>query len=200
MSPISNIELFSPLDADVSLHPQFSEAFGLISSIDSTNHEYNASFHQPRPRANSIPRKPLPQYAQLKPHTHTNSFSSISTADTIEEEKLDEKSTEKRGWRFYGTFACLALLNFVCALDATILSVALPVRNTILFILAFPNILFQRPLRLASKGPQLFRLSGVEPASFSAPQSFNLRGHPSPIYLVGSQCYFSHWEFSLSAR
>jgi hypothetical protein len=33
-----------------------------------------------------------------------------------------------RGWRFYGTFACLALLNLVCAIDATILAVALPVR------------------------------------------------------------------------
>ncbi|TVY20686.1 Efflux pump FUS6 [Lachnellula arida] len=32
----------------------------------------------------------------------------------------------KRGWRFYGTFACLALLNLICAIDATILSVALP--------------------------------------------------------------------------
>lgn len=35
----------------------------------------------------------------------------------------------RRGWRFYGSFACLALLNLVCAIDATVLSVALPVRN-----------------------------------------------------------------------
>jgi len=35
---------------------------------------------------------------------------------------------EKRGWRFFGTFACLALLNLICAIDGTILSVALPVR------------------------------------------------------------------------
>jgi hypothetical protein len=34
----------------------------------------------------------------------------------------------KRGWRFYGTFASLAVLNLICAIDATILSVALPVR------------------------------------------------------------------------
>ena len=34
---------------------------------------------------------------------------------------------QKRGWMFLGTFACLALLNFICAIDATILSVALPV-------------------------------------------------------------------------
>jgi hypothetical protein len=35
----------------------------------------------------------------------------------------------KRGWRFYGTFGTLALLNLICAIDATILSVALPVRD-----------------------------------------------------------------------
>ncbi len=35
--------------------------------------------------------------------------------------------TMKRGWRFYGTFGTLALVNFICAIDATILSVALPV-------------------------------------------------------------------------
>ena len=34
-----------------------------------------------------------------------------------------------RVWRFYGTFACLALLNLICAIDATILAVALPVRE-----------------------------------------------------------------------
>ncbi|RDL36552.1 MFS general substrate transporter [Venustampulla echinocandica] len=37
-----------------------------------------------------------------------------------------QTTTQKRSWRFYGTFACLALLNFICAIDATILSVALP--------------------------------------------------------------------------
>lgn len=132
MSPIPNHELFSPLDADVSLQTQFSEVSGLISPIDPPNHEqHNTPFCQPRPRAHSIPRKPLPQYTQLKYHGQTNSFSSLSTVNTIKEEELENNSTEKRGWRFYGTFACLALLNFVCALDATILSVALPVRNII---------------------------------------------------------------------
>ena len=37
--------------------------------------------------------------------------------------------TAKRNWRFYGTFGTLALLNLICAIDATILSVALPVRE-----------------------------------------------------------------------
>ncbi|KAH8586638.1 major facilitator superfamily domain-containing protein [Bisporella sp. PMI_857] len=32
----------------------------------------------------------------------------------------------KKGWRFNGTFGTLALFNFICAIDATILSVALP--------------------------------------------------------------------------
>ncbi|KAJ8066849.1 hypothetical protein OCU04_004231 [Sclerotinia nivalis] len=37
-----------------------------------------------------------------------------------------EPDSKKRGWRFFGSFACLAILNLVCAVDATILSVALP--------------------------------------------------------------------------
>ena len=35
----------------------------------------------------------------------------------------------KKGWRFYGTLSTLALLNFICAVDATILAVALPVSD-----------------------------------------------------------------------
>ena len=34
----------------------------------------------------------------------------------------------KRGWRFYGTFGSLCLVNLICALDATILANALQVR------------------------------------------------------------------------
>ncbi|KAI9649271.1 hypothetical protein NHQ30_001841 [Ciborinia camelliae] len=49
---------------------------------------------------------------------------------SIDLEKSDmppiDPNSKKRGWRFFGSFACLAILNFVCAIDATILSVALP--------------------------------------------------------------------------
>ncbi|KAK6607518.1 major facilitator superfamily transporter [Botrytis cinerea] len=48
---------------------------------------------------------------------------------SIDLEKSDlpiEPESKNRGWRFYGSFACLAILNLVCAIDATILSVALP--------------------------------------------------------------------------
>jgi len=37
------------------------------------------------------------------------------------------KETNKPGWRFYAAFGCLCIINLVCALDATSLSVALPV-------------------------------------------------------------------------
>jgi hypothetical protein len=51
-------------------------------------------------------------------------------ADQNSAMKKDQHSQPlKRGWRFYGTFATLALLNLVAAIDATILSVALPVSN-----------------------------------------------------------------------
>jgi hypothetical protein len=49
---------------------------------------------------------------------------------SVMEPKREEDATSKRrGWRFYGTFGCLALLNLICAIDATILAVALPVRH-----------------------------------------------------------------------
>jgi hypothetical protein len=47
----------------------------------------------------------------------------------MEPKKEDETALKRRGWRFYGIFGCLALLNLVCAIDATILAVALPVRH-----------------------------------------------------------------------
>jgi hypothetical protein len=56
----------------------------------------------------------------------------------------------KGGWRFNGTFGTLALLNLICAIDATILSVALPVRNypscpdNILIILQDNSYRFER--------------------------------------------------------
>jgi hypothetical protein len=49
--------------------------------------------------------------------------------DISEMQKEAQPVLAKRGWRFYGTFGTLALLNLICAIDATILSVALPVRN-----------------------------------------------------------------------
>ncbi|RFU31177.1 hypothetical protein B7463_g5167, partial [Scytalidium lignicola] len=55
---------------------------------------------------------------EVNPVTTTKGSSSILT--------IEEETLPKRNWRFYGTFGCLALLNFVCAIDATILSVALP--------------------------------------------------------------------------
>lgn len=37
--------------------------------------------------------------------------------------------SEAPGWRFHAAFGCLCLVNFVCALDATSLAVAIPVRS-----------------------------------------------------------------------
>jgi|ERR1700710_1250447 len=131
----STEELFLPLDGDVSLQTRFSDASGLISpTLSPTYMQYIASYQSPvsGPRRMSIPRKPVPGYAKLNPHAHTNSFSTIQTDSTIEE-KEEQVVVVQRGWRFYGTFACLALLNLICAIDATILSVALPVRHTSLY-------------------------------------------------------------------
>ena len=53
----------------------------------------------------------------------------MQTNDISEIQKEAQLVSAKRGWRFYGTFGTLALLNLICAIDATILSVALPVRD-----------------------------------------------------------------------
>jgi uncharacterized membrane protein YhaH (DUF805 family) len=52
-----------------------------------------------------------------------------SVMETKNREAVPDPKKPGRGWRFYGTFACLALLNLICAIDATILAVALPVRE-----------------------------------------------------------------------
>jgi MFS family permease len=43
------------------------------------------------------------------------------------EEKEELENPTKYGWRFIGVFGSLCILNLVCAIDATILAVALPV-------------------------------------------------------------------------
>ena len=56
---------------------------------------------------------------------------SLETGNSsVMEVREEEQATPRRGWRFFGTFGCLALLNLICAVDATILAVALPVRHT----------------------------------------------------------------------
>jgi hypothetical protein len=145
----TNEQLFSPLDGDVSLQTRFGDSTGLISPILSPTYKhYDAAYQYRSPgpgaRKDSIPRKPVPgSYAKLHGHAHTDSFNTMltdNTFTTIEEEKREQDVVVKRGWRFYGTFACLALLNLICAIDATILSVALPVRPILLLIKSMLNI------------------------------------------------------------
>jgi hypothetical protein len=55
--------------------------------------------------------------------------SALSVRDstiTIDEKPLTPPPT-KLGWRFIGVFFALCVVNLVCAIDATILAVALPV-------------------------------------------------------------------------
>ena len=128
--------IFSPLDGDISLQTPLSDKSGLISPRESPAYLYmqnETEYMSPvRPRAMSIPRKALPNYERLNGPVHTQSFDTFKTTSsytTLLAEKAEERDVvTKRGWRFYGTFGSLALLNFICAIDATILSVALPVR------------------------------------------------------------------------
>lgn len=55
----------------------------------------------------------------------TTTSATLVTKETIANIK---PFSEKADWRFFAAFGCLCLINLMCALDATILSVALPVR------------------------------------------------------------------------
>ena len=77
-------------------------------------------------------------YGNHSSHRHVDSTSTILTDNSSALPNRDvekEPQRTKRGWRFYGTFTCLALLNFTCAIDATILSVALPVGHLFINLL-----------------------------------------------------------------
>lgn len=129
---------FSPLDADVSVMTRFDADHELSHERDLELH-LQAMYMSSAPfsktsRRDSIPRKPLPLYHKVvMSHESVISMQSDLSDTAIQMEKGAEVSVEnvdvkhKRGWRFYGTFACMAVLNLICAIDATILSVALPV-------------------------------------------------------------------------
>jgi hypothetical protein len=54
-----------------------------------------------------------------------------STTSVTEKSTLDTQSHVSKGdWHFLAAFGCLSLINLMCAIDATILSVALPVCHT----------------------------------------------------------------------
>jgi hypothetical protein len=55
--------------------------------------------------------------------TSTTSVTEKSTRDT-------QSHVSKGDWHFLAAFGCLSLINLMCAIDATILSVALPVCHT----------------------------------------------------------------------
>lgn len=63
--------------------------------------------------------------------THTNITMVSSDGMAVAQRKLEEGASprppSKHGWRFYAAFGCLCIISLVCALDATSLSVALPV-------------------------------------------------------------------------
>ena len=54
-----------------------------------------------------------------------------TTTSVLEKSTLDTQSHVSKGdWHFLAAFGCLSLINLMCAIDATILSVALPVCRT----------------------------------------------------------------------
>ena len=52
---------------------------------------------------------------------------SLTTSTMSLAENITNPHVFKGSWHFLATFGCLSLINLMCAIDATILSVALPV-------------------------------------------------------------------------
>jgi len=131
----SQENIFSPLNGDVSLQNRFAFDFekdGAGNAFESTPLSPHSQFSVEADaqyksiRRYSVARKPLPVYKQVNKN-HNESLSAMQ-ADESSMENDTKTVPVKRGWRFYGTFATLALVNLICAIDATILSVALQVR------------------------------------------------------------------------
>jgi hypothetical protein len=113
-------DIFSPLDADVNVQTHFNYASSERSSLPSV-------YTQASPTTFKIKKT---ESSEGVPDNTKSIISSRYTMSEFEKE-IEAPAAVKRGWRFYGTFACLALLNLICAIDATILSVALPVRSSL---------------------------------------------------------------------
>lgn len=123
--------LFAPLDRDVDTL-RLQDVGHRISEEPSVE-EMCKMFPQPPKQLSE--REILPAYRSRPPSTNSPKPIALGDASGVsgwhiedDVQLIENTSTKpKRGWRFYGTFACLAILNFTCAVDATILSVALPV-------------------------------------------------------------------------
>ena len=148
--------------------------------------------------------KSLPAYTKLETLAHP--FRTMQAGDVSEMEMEEQPVSVKRGWRFHGTFGALALLNLICAIDATILSVALPVGDylshpdTILIKLQDNSYRFERHhchpsflgrdfVSLVSSGQPSYFTSISTYRTTDARQSFNLHGHPSRTSSVESRSF-----------
>jgi hypothetical protein len=134
----SEEDLFSPLDGDVGVVRRFSVGHADLEAQPHVINMYitpQSTFQ--KTRRGTILCKPVIECQQV-PMSHDSYISSSSDADfAAKMEKVAKaeadaevaREKQKRGWQFYCTFGCLAILNLICAIDATILSVALPVWN-----------------------------------------------------------------------
>lgn len=67
-------------------------------------------------------------YTSSMTRVTTPAVGEIRAPCTINARPSPPPKKSRLGWRFYAAFGCLCIINLVCALDATSLSVALPVR------------------------------------------------------------------------
>jgi len=123
--PNNNRDILAPRNRDVNLQIELSDRTSLVAPrmpayihVRDDKLEYTSPI---KPR--TIPRKPLPNYERLYGHTQTPSLDSIKTFQSeisqqsyFNEEEESRDVGVERTWRFYGTFACLALVNFICAI------------------------------------------------------------------------------------
>jgi len=124
-NPSNKRELFAPRNGNFKLQTGLGDRTALIAPrMPAYIHvrDYSMEYTSPK-KPQSIPRKPLPNYQKLLGHPQTQSFDSVETIQSqisqqscFEEKESSRDDGVKRTWRFYGTFACLALLNFICAI------------------------------------------------------------------------------------
>ena len=99
----------------------------------------------------------------------------------------------KPGWRFYAAFTSLCIITLAVALDATTLSVALPVNSISLLhqlaLMSLTSTCSSRSSPKSFEAPQM-RPSGLERRFSSPPPFFSQHLLPYPTPLVANHCSY----------
>lgn len=111
-------------------------------------HGYRSTF-SPTSRCNSFTRSlqkliNMPVREPVLPKTFMSTYdeAAVSNETNVAAKVNPEITSSGKGWRFYVALGAICLANFMSALDASVVAVALAVRNHYCFISGLTRLLF----------------------------------------------------------